>query len=137
MSFRHVLQKRFTPSQLGLDGLALSAERTSNSLDIHGFGQMSIYIDFVRTAATRVDVNIDESPDFISETEQWFVPQTEAASSGTVTLSNEDYQKDVSGGSALWAIHRPINGNSARIRISSTSGGASDTVQVWVILSNQ
>jgi len=132
--FRHKLTKTFTPVATGLNASTLEAERTSSTLMCTGYDQMTIFVDHENSGCTRVDLNIDASPD---DGTTWFPVQTTAVSAGAVTLSDADYQKTVSANDE-WIINTPINYDHVRIRVSSGAGSpvAADTVKVYVKISS-
>lgn len=136
MADRRLLnQKRLTATDLGLDGVTLAAERTSNAFPIEGYNHISVFVNFTHNAATRIDVNIDHSPLYISETPVWHeLPISSTSSTGVATVTELDAQRAVSGDKKYTVKVGGLNGVAGRIRISGTSGGASDLVTVYAIL---
>lgn len=119
--------KRLYPSDLSLSGVTLESERTSSTIECDGYDQLVLYVVHTNSSATRIDINVDSSP---NDGTDWCEFQSENISSGTATLSDLDYQKTVSASKKI-RVAVPINDDQIRVRISGTSGGASDLVTVY------
>lgn len=119
------------PDQVGLNGVVLSAERTSNTIECAGREQLTLYVNLSTwAAASTVSVAID-----ISENgSTWFPLQSESIAAGIATLTPLIWRQAV-GAAELWAIYTPIAAQKFRIRITS-AGGTTDAASVTVRLSN-
>lgn len=139
MDQRYRRQRVINPTELGLSAVTLATERTSNSIGLNGASRLAVYVKHsANSAATRIDVNLDVTPEGMSgETvSNWYVSQTAAIAAGTVTLSDEDIQKAVSGVKLFEVRFDELNAAYCRIRISGTSGAAGDIVSVTAIVAD-
>lgn len=119
------------PDQVGLNGVVLSAERTSNTLSSDGREQLTMNVNLSTwAAATTVSVAVDIS----ENSTNWFPMQSESTAAGIATLSPLIWRQAVSA-AELWSINTPISSKYFRIRITS-AGGTTDAASVSVRLSN-
>lgn len=130
-------QTKLEPATLGLDGVTLAAERTSSTFALQGVSNLAVFVKHTYSAATRIDVNLDLTPDGldgIGSVTNWYKSQSVSISSGTATLSELDTQKATGGASGNYEIRfSDLNAAYGRLRISSTSGDASDIAVVTAI----
>jgi len=118
------------PAELGLNGVVLSAERTSNTFSGEGYNQLTLDVRFTYAAATAVQVSVDHSEDATN----WHQYQSISTSAGTGTTTPFTWEQAIAAASENWALERPINSPGfLRIRLNST-GGTTDSAIVRVKL---
>ncbi len=131
-------QSKLTPAALGLNSVGLDAERTSSTFGLQGATNLAVFVKHTYAAATRIDVNLDLTPDGLDGTgsvTDWYKSQTVSISSGTATLSELDTQKATGSASVNYEIRfTDLNAAYGRLRISSTSGTASDLAVVTAVI---
>ena len=131
MASRNIRQTKLDAATVGLSGVTLASERTSNNIICEGYNQCTVFVNLsAQSAATDVQVDVDTSDD---EGTTWFPLQSVSIASGTGTLSDLQWTKAVSGADTF-AFDFPINYERIRLRVDGTSGGASDVVTVTVQL---
>jgi hypothetical protein len=127
---RHALTKTIHAPDLGLNGVTLASERTSNAQDGHGYSHLTVYLNATRAAYTALICKLEVSPDGTT----WGQTKSESISSGTGTLSSYS-QSFTTSSSALVPFRFDICDKYWRVLISATSGGSSDTAIVTAYLS--
>lgn len=137
--YRFKRQRRIGAVELGLSGVTLAAERTSNKVDMAGNDGLTLFVNLsARTTTTRVDVAVDVSfDDPTASSPTWCPTQSDSIAAGAATMSDLVFQKTVSG-TDTWEC-RLINMNCrmARVRVVSGAGGAAagDVVSIDAIAS--
>lgn len=133
MSGRQVKQHTKLPAEVGIDGAVLTAEQTSNDIDVNGFAQMTLLVNHSTNAdATTITIAPDISVDGGTT---WYPLQTQSVSAGVATLSDLVITKAVSGADTF-VYDIPINYDLMRLRVSGAgiSGSSTDVVSVTVRL---
>lgn len=121
------------PVELGLNGVTLAEERTSNSIGADGFTQLTVQVVATRGSYTAllfaIDISLDNGTTFTPI-------MTQAVSSGAITLSNGAYTFTTSTTDSM-VVNGPINYPFIRLRIDGTAGDSTDSVLVYMRLSTQ
>lgn len=131
---RFVRQRWIQPGVLGIDGATLAAERTSNVIDLNGADRLTLYFDFTRAAYTAISISVDFSP-FNSADYVQYKEQSVSVASGTGTLSDYSFAKTTSTSQKIKISLDKLDAKSAKVRVSATSGGASDLISVYACVS--
>lgn len=119
----------YVPAKLGLDGVTLASERTSNSFDMRYRNKVTVSVKGTRTDYTALLVKYQHSPD---QGTNWFDIQSESIAAGTGTLSDYVPTKTVSASDLFVTSLIDCKYKDMRIKVSGTAGSANDTVSVWV-----
>jgi hypothetical protein len=119
----------YNPGQLGLDGVTLASDRTSNSFDVRYRSEASISVKATRSAYTAVNLKLQHSPNNGTD---WFDLQEITVATGADTLEDYNPTKTVSASDNFEARITNLSFKDMRVVVSSTSGGANDTISVWV-----
>jgi hypothetical protein len=126
-----ILPFHYTPAKLGLSGVTLASERTSNSFNVPGRTELTVFANLsARSAATDVKINVDASNDSGTT---WFPVQSVAIAAGTGTMSDYTATKAVSAADTFEARF-DLSFQLCRIRVSGTSGAAGDVVSVSALV---
>lgn len=133
---RLMAQEVLSPAKLGLSAVVLSAEKTSNSFSLWGYPNLAVFVVTTWHAATRIDVNLDVTPDGwdMGAISNWMKSQSATIASGAATMDELDIQKATSNAVVLFEVRfTELNAVHGRLRISSTAGDT-DTATVTGIL---
>ena len=113
----------------------LAAERTSGTFTTKGYSQLFLSCFYTYSAATAVIIAVDTSPlaspaatDFVKE---W---REDSVASGVATMKTATYSFTTGAANQLISLPLPVDNQTARIRISGTSGAAGDIVVVYAAL---
>jgi hypothetical protein len=134
---RFTRQVVINPTMLGLNGATLDAEKTSNTFSIANLNELTIYVNATRVAYTALILKVDVTPEDGSVS-NWYSLNGQASAAG-VTTNVVWTDTFTTSASVKYAVTLPefgtpsINGRQARVKVSSTAGGASDTAIVTVI----
>ena len=134
-TYRFTRQRTLSPTDLGVNGLAINTAQTSNAIDVTGVQYMSVEIRWTKGAGTGVKFYLDESLDGGTT---WVRKQVGdlAAGDGIEVLSDHGYSKTLAASGNFCVADIPLNDKLVRISglIALGSPNASDTAIARVIL---
>jgi hypothetical protein len=110
--------------KLGLNGVAIIAAKTSNTIDLEAFSQMTVEIAVTWAAATKISFYLEISEDASA----WHRMNTiDSIAGGAITLSNAVYEKAIAA-SLNYFLDIPITYKYARLVISCDGAGADSAI---------
>lgn len=122
--------KVYSAAYLGLDGVQLDANRTSNKFPVAGFNNLTVYVNHdAHDALTDLDVVLELSDD---DGTTWFpYPHQTDASPSAVTDARWDRASITT--TDTWLVRiKDVYGGNARITLQQTAGTTGDTATVSV-----
>ena len=131
---RDLKQDDLGPVRLGLSGVTLASERTSETFDATGYSQLTLYVDLTAySAVTAVLVKIEAQP---AGSSNWHRVGFTSTAAGTATLSDGTWSfSNAAAADQLPIIDLPLNYKKMRVKVSGTNGAAGDVVSVYATLS--
>ncbi len=131
---RDLKQTVIGAERLGLSAVTLAAERTSSTLNVEGFSQLTVFVVLsTRSAATTLQCAVDiQVPDGVGST---WVPIQTTATSGAVMTNIDGYWTMAVSAADVLLVNTPINYQHIRLRIDGDNGAAGDIASAYVILS--
>jgi hypothetical protein len=138
MDFRFPKQRRLTTSDIGLNAVATNAAQTGSTFDATGYNALTLFLHFVRVAATgSIELTLEAYDDIKAA---WVAVQDPGVNvAGTVTYSPLKLTK-ATGSASIVCDMRVTGLNHNKLRIKSsviTAAGDTDLLTVTGILSYQ
>jgi hypothetical protein len=110
--------------KLGLNGVSIIAAKTSNTIDVEAFSQMTVNIAITWAAATNIAFYLEDSEDAST----WHRMNTiDSIASGSITLSDATYNKPIAA-SKNYYLDIPITYKYLRLVISCDGAGADSAI---------